>query len=85
MKKIFKKFHVTFFYNFCLYRWRTKNKELNSPENDVTYVNIDVLENKSDFERYRNCDGIIPEETIKSAHRECHFNNPEFGWGVPGK
>ena len=51
----------------------------------VTYVNIDVLENESDFERYRNCDGIIPEETIKSAHRECHFNNPEFGWGVPGK
>jgi len=52
---------------------------------DVTYVNIDVLENESDFERYRNCDGIIPEETIKSAHREWHFNNPEFGWGVPGK
>ena len=30
-KKYLKK-HVTFFNNFCLYRWRTKNKELNSPE-----------------------------------------------------
>lgn len=52
---------------------------------DVTYINIDVLANESDFERYRSCDGSIPEETIISTYRGWHFNNPEFGWGVPGK
>lgn len=54
-------------------------------EYGVGYINIDVLENESDFERYRNCDGDIPEETVKLVCREHHYNNPEFNWGVPGK